>query len=158
MLGVPVRGIRPAHTSRRDGKTKKMKSMRRPLVAVVASVAATALTALVQWPAGAPAAPLPATAAVTATGATPHTTRTHGRIYDVANRPVRLVGFNWAGTPAGGRRDNLDTPGACGKTSRRPGDSLGRPSFNYDDMYQRIKGSGYNVIRLPVSWQNLEPM
>src|SRR3954447_10982688 len=97
MLRVPVRGIRRAHTSRLEGNTEKMKRMRRPLVAVVASVAAIALTALVQWPAGAPAAPLPATAAVTATGATLHTTGTDGRIYDVANRPVRLGGLHRGG-------------------------------------------------------------
>jgi len=135
-----------------------MNRMRRPLVAVAASVAATALTAIVQWPGGAPAAPLPAAAAVTVTGATLHTTGTDSRIYDAANRPVRLVGFNWPGTPTGGRRDNLATPDACGKTWRTPADSVARLAFNYDDMYQRIKGWGYNVIRVPVSWHNLEPV
>jgi hypothetical protein len=57
-----------------------------------------------------------------------------------------------------GRRDNLDTPDACGKTWRTPADPVARLSFNYDDMYQRIKGWGYNVIRVPVSWHNLEPV
>lgn len=147
-----------------------MNRMRRPLVAAATSMAAATLAALVQWPGGAPAAPLPATAPVSApesapvsalgtlSGGTLHTTGADSRIYDAANRPVRLVGFNWPGTPTGGRHDNLDTPDACGKTWRTPADPVARLSFNYDDMYQRIKGWGYNVIRLPVSWQNLEPV
>lgn len=135
-----------------------MKRFRRTRVAAAATVAMTALTALVQWPGTAPAAPLPVAAGVTVDGATLHTTGLDSRIYDAANRPVRLVGFNWPGTAAGGRRDMLDTVDTCGKTWRTPADSVGGLSFNYDDFYQRIKGWGYNTIRLPVSWQNLEPV
>jgi hypothetical protein len=35
-----------------------------------------------------------------------HTTGTDSLIYDSANVPVRLVGFNWSGTDLGGRADN----------------------------------------------------
>ena len=135
-----------------------MKRFRRTRVGVAATLAVTALAALVQWPGTAPAAPLPAAAGVTIDGATLHTTGIDSRIYDAANRPVRLVGFNWPGTAAGGRRDLLDTADGCGKTWRTPADSVGGLSFNYDDFYQRIKGWGYNAVRLPVSWQNLEPV
>jgi aryl-phospho-beta-D-glucosidase BglC (GH1 family) len=121
--------------------------------------AALALTVVPQLSLlGAPAAPLRALRVLRLASTGLHTTGTDSRIYDAANRPVRLVGFNWPGTPAGGRRDNLKKADACGKTWRTPADPIGGLTLDYDDFYQRIRGWGYNVVRLPVSWHNLEPV
>ncbi len=84
-------------------------------------------------------------------------TGTDGVIYDSANEPVRLVGFNWTGTESGGRSDHLKTADVCGVSWRVPTDRIGDLPFNYDNLYQDIRDSGYNVIRIPVSWNNLEP-
>ncbi|MCU0279654.1 MAG: glycoside hydrolase family 5 protein, partial [Candidatus Nanopelagicales bacterium] len=83
---------------------------------------------------------------------------TDGVIYDAANRPVRLVGFNWTGTENGGRSDFLKSADVCGVSWRIPSDRIGGLPFDYDNMYQVIRDSGYNVIRIPVSWNNLEPI
>jgi aryl-phospho-beta-D-glucosidase BglC (GH1 family) len=98
----------------------------------------------------------------TAVAATPalngplHTTGTDSVIYDAADQPVRLVGFNWAGTEQGGRNDASKTADACGTVWRTPADGIN--GMSYDDMYQRIRDWGYNVLRLPISWNNLEPV
>ena len=34
----------------------------------------------------------------------------------------------------------------------------GRPPVTFDNMYQVLRDWGYNVIRLPISWNNLEPV
>ena len=39
--------------------------------------------------------------------------------------------------------------------ARRPLSGL---TITYDDFYQNLRNWGYNVIRLPVQWQNLEPI
>jgi aryl-phospho-beta-D-glucosidase BglC (GH1 family) len=87
-----------------------------------------------------------------------HTTGTDSVIYDAANNPVRLVGFNWSGTDVGGRADNQKTADVCGWTWRTPADSLNGLTITYDDAYTTIKSLGYNTIRLPISWNNLEPV
>ena len=70
---------------------------------------------------------------------------------------MRLVGFNWTGTEFGGRADGEKSADACGVTWRVPADPIGSQFGNYDSMYTDIRNSGYNVIRVPVSWNNLEP-
>jgi aryl-phospho-beta-D-glucosidase BglC (GH1 family) len=98
-----------------------------------------------------------ASAAVTPALAGPlHTTGTDSVIYDAANTPVRLVGFNWAGMEQGGRNDALKATDACGAIWRTPADGIGAVKF--DDMYQRVRDWGYNVLRLPISWNDLEPV
>ena len=87
-----------------------------------------------------------------------HTNGVDGVIYDAADQPVRLVGFNWTGTEQGGRNDFAKTADVCGTTWRTPADPLGGQAFNYDSMYQNLAAWGYNTIRLPVSWHNLEPV
>ena len=123
---------------------------RTTLMAVVAMVAAA--TGVI----GAGADQHPAQAA--ATVGPLHTTGVDGMIYDAADRPVRLVGFNWTGTEQGGRSDFLKTADVCGTTWRTPADPLGGQAFNYDTMYANLAAWGYNVIRLPISWHNLEPV
>ncbi len=100
---------------------------------------------------------VPVARAETTTGPL-HTTGTDGIIYDAANQPVRLVGFNWNGTEDGGRSDHQKIADVCGVRWRTPTDGLGNFPFNFDNMYQVIKDWGYNVIRLPISWHNLEPV
>src|SRR6478735_3386034 len=85
-----------------------------------------------------------------------HTTGTDSVIYDAANRPVRLIGFNWSGTEQGGRNDYAKVPDACGSVWRTPSDGINGVYF--DNMYQVVRDWGYNVIRLPISWNNLEPV
>ena len=85
-----------------------------------------------------------------------HTTGTDSVIYDAANRPVRLVGFNWSGMEQGGRSDALKATDVCGQVWRTPADGIGGQSF--DNMYQVLRDWGYNVIRLPISWNDLEPV
>ncbi len=104
---------------------------------------------------GAPASAPPAAAATTGPL---HTTGTDSLIYDSTNTPVRLVGFNWSGTEGGGRNDYQKAADVCGVTWRTPSDRIGNLGFNYDDLYPRLRDWGYNVIRLPVSWHNLEPV
>jgi hypothetical protein len=87
-----------------------------------------------------------------------HTTGTDTTIYTSAGLPVRLLGFNWPGTPPGGRTDALKAKDACGKVWRTPADHLPAYTFNYDNMYQVIHDWGYNTIRIPVAWHNLEPV
>ena len=87
-----------------------------------------------------------------------HTSGTDTVIYTAANQPVRLLGFNWPGTPTGGRTEALKAKDACGKVWRTPADKLPGFTFNYDNMYQVIHDWGYNTIRIPVSWNNLEPV
>ena len=84
-----------------------------------------------------------------------HTSGTDSAIYDAANRKVRLVGFNWAGTEQGGRTDSLKSPDVCGAVWKTPLDGINGVTF--DNMYQVLRDWGYNVIRLPISWNNLEP-
>ena len=133
---------------------------RRTLVLVVSF----ALLASGSYSVGAAIAPPKATAAgvleqveAPATGPL-HTTGNDSLIYDSANQPVRLVGFNWTGTEHGGRNDNQKTADVCGNTWRTPADPLGGLPFNYDDFYESIKTGGYNSIRIPISWHNLEPV
>ena len=98
-----------------------------------------------------------ASAAVTPVLAGPlHTTGTDSVIYDAANRPVRLLGFNWSGTEQGGRNDMLKTTDACGHVWQTPADGIGGRPF--DNMYQVLRDWGYNVIRVPISWNDLEPV
>ncbi len=106
--------------------------------------------------AGTLAAPVTATAA--ATSGPLHTNGNDSLIYDASNQPVRLVGFNWTGTENGGRTDKQKIPDACGETWATPADPLGGLPFNYDNSYQVIKDLGYNVLRVPISWNNLEPV
>ena len=81
-----------------------------------------------------------------------------GIIYDAEDRPVRLVGFNWTGMEVGGRDDGEKSADACGVTWRVPADRIGSLFGNYDGIYADISASGYNVLRIPVSWNNLEPV
>ena len=103
------------------------------------------------------AVPAPADAA-TAPAWPLHTTGTDSVIYDSANKPVRLVGFNWSGTDVGGRADVQKTADVCGLVWRTPTDSIGGLAARYDDIYSRLAGWGYNTIRVPISWNNLEPV
>ena len=105
--------------------------------------------------AGAAVSPVEAQAATTGPL---HTTGRDTVIYDASNQPVRLVGFNWTGTENGGRNDNQKTADVCGKTWRTPADPIGGQSFNYDNIYQVIRDWGYNTLRVPISWNNLEPV
>lgn len=97
-----------------------------------------------------------ATAATPALNGPLHTTGTDSVIYDAGNRPVRLVGFNWAGTEQGGRNDMLKTADVCGTVWHTPADGINGVTF--DNMYQVLRDWGYNVIRLPISWNDLEPV
>ena len=99
----------------------------------------------------------PVTAQAATTGPL-HTTGRDGVIYDASNQPVRLVGFNWTGTENGGRSDNQKIADVCGNTWRTPADAIGGQSFTYDNFYQVVRDWGYNTIRVPVSWNNLEPV
>jgi len=85
-----------------------------------------------------------------------HTNGEDDRIYDADGNQVRLVGFNWNGTENGGRADKQKIADGCGVVWRTPADALG--GMSYDDAYQRIVDLGYNVLRLPISWHNLEPI
>jgi len=87
-----------------------------------------------------------------------HTSGTDTRIYTATNQPVRLLGFNWPGTPTGGRTDALKAKDDCGNVWRTPADRLPGLTFNYDNVYQVVHDWGYNTIRIPVSWNNLEPV
>ena len=100
----------------------------------------------------------PAPAAAATTSGPLHTNGNDGRIYDAANQPVRLVGFNWTGTENGGRADYQKIPDSCGDVWTTPADGLGDLPFDYDNSYQVIVDLGYNVLRLPISWHNLEPV
>ena len=100
----------------------------------------------------------PETAAAETTMGPLHTSGVDGVIYNASNEPVRLIGFNWTGMEAGGRNDFQKTADACGRTWRTPADNLPGLTINYDDFYQNLRNWGYNVIRLPVQWHNLEPI
>jgi aryl-phospho-beta-D-glucosidase BglC (GH1 family) len=78
-------------------------------------------------------------------------------IYTAADRPVRLLGFNWTGTEAGGRSDYLKQPDACSRVWRTPADRLPGVPVDYDNMYQVLHDWGFNTIRIPISWNDLEP-
>jgi PKD repeat protein/aryl-phospho-beta-D-glucosidase BglC (GH1 family) len=106
---------------------------------------------------GAPLMPPEVAAAVTTTGPL-HTNGVDSVIYDAANQPVRLVGFNWSGMESGGRTDFQKAPDVCGATWRTPADRLPGLTLTYDDLYQNLRSWGYNVIRLPLQWNNLEPI
>ena len=118
-------------------------------------VCAVALLGAVLAVAGTTAAPRPAAAA---TVGPLHTNGNDDRIYDAAGNQVRLVGFNWNGTENGGRADKQKIADGCGVVWRTPADPIGGQSFNYDDAYTRIAALGYNVLRVPISWNNLEPI
>jgi aryl-phospho-beta-D-glucosidase BglC (GH1 family) len=119
-------------------------------------VATLSLVAPAWFAAGAPPLASEPVAAAAVLGPL-HTTGTDSVIYDAANQPVRLVGFNWTGTENGGRSDFEKTgDDACGVTWRTPADHIG--PFDFDNAYQVIRDWGYNVIRIPVSWNNLEPV
>ncbi|MFZ1287085.1 MAG: cellulase family glycosylhydrolase, partial [Candidatus Phosphoribacter sp.] len=96
-------------------------------------------------------------AAVTTMGPL-HTNGVDSVIYNSSNEPVRLVGYNWSGMEAGGRNDFQKTPDVCGRTWRTPADRLSGLTITYDDFYQNLHNWGYNVIRLPIQWHNLEPI
>lgn len=96
-------------------------------------------------------------AAVTTTGPL-HTNGVDSVIYNASNEPVRLVGYNWSGMEVGGRTDFQKAPDVCGATWRTPADHLPGLTINYDDLYQNLRTWGYNVIRLPLQWNNLEPI
>ncbi len=100
---------------------------------------------------------VPASAAATPITGYLHTTGADTVIYNSANQPVKLLGFNWTGTESGGRADALKRPDVCGAVWRTPADSFSGLTINYDNMYQVVRDWGYNVIRVPVSWNNLEP-
>ncbi|MCW2525313.1 MAG: glycosidase [Pseudonocardiales bacterium] len=85
-----------------------------------------------------------------------HTNGIDTTIYDARNRPVRLAGFNWAGMQQGGRSDTMKEADVCGAVWRTPADSASGVTFK--DFYSQIRRLGYNVIRLPISWNNLEPV
>ncbi len=85
-------------------------------------------------------------------------TGSDGVIYDARDRPVRLVGFTWTGTELGGRSDTEKSADECGLTWRVPADPIGSQFGNYDSMYADISAAGYNLLRIPVSWNNLEPV
>lgn len=90
--------------------------------------------------------------------ATPlHTTGTDSVIYDRNNQPVRLVGFNWGGTDRGGRADYQKAPDVCGLVWRTPADPIVN-GVAFNDFYSNLRAWGYNTIRLPISWHNLEPV
>ena len=93
-----------------------------------------------------------------ASAGTLHTSGTDTRIYSAGGQPVRLLGFNWPGTPTGGRTDALKAKDDCGNVWRTPADKLSGLTFSYDNMYQVVHDWGYNTIRIPVSWNNLEPV
>ena len=46
----------------------------------------------------------------------------------------------------------------CGRTWRTLADRLSGLTLTYDDFYQNLRNWGYNVIRLPIQWHNLEPI
>ena len=100
----------------------------------------------------------PETAAADTTMGPLHTSGVDGVIYSSSNEPVRLVGFNWTGMEAGGRNDFQKTADACGRTWRTPADKLPGLTLTYDDFYPNLRNWGYNVIRLPIQWHNLEPI
>ncbi len=87
-----------------------------------------------------------------------HTTGTDSTIRDATGAEVRLTGFNWTGTELGGRADPAHTPDACGVTWRTPTDPQGRAGYTFENMYQVLRDWGYNSIRIPVSWNDLEPV
>jgi aryl-phospho-beta-D-glucosidase BglC (GH1 family) len=86
-----------------------------------------------------------------------HTTGTDSLIYDMSNRPVRLVGFNWGGTDRGGRKDYNKAADVCGLVWRTPADPIVN-GVAFNDFYSNVRAWGYNTIRLPISWHNLEPV
>lgn len=94
----------------------------------------------------------------TATPAVPLRTGVDGSIRDAEDRPVRLVGFNWTGTELGGRSDPQKAADDCDVTWRVPADPIGSRFENYDNIYADIRAAGYNVLRVPISWNNLEPV
>jgi aryl-phospho-beta-D-glucosidase BglC (GH1 family) len=100
----------------------------------------------------------PETAAAETTMGPLHTSGDDGVIYNSSNEPVRLVGYNWTGMEAGGRNDFLKVADVCGFTWRTPADRLPGLTLVYDDFYQNLRNWGYNVIRLPMEWNNLEPI
>ncbi len=104
----------------------------------------------------------PSTAAAAVVTATPiagflHTNGTDSSLYDASGHLVRLVGVNWTGTEGGGRADARKTTDACGAIWRTPADSIPGLVINYDNMYQVLHDWGFNVLRVPVSWNDLEP-
>ena len=125
--------------------------MRRRLLALLASLGliGAVMAGVAVLRDGAPA---------TATPVAPLRAGADGVIYDAEDRPVRLVGFTWTGTEIGGRDDQEKAADACGATWRVPADPIGNQYGNYDNMYADIRASGYNVLRVPVSWNNLEPV
>ena len=50
------------------------------------------------------------------------------------------------------------SPTSAATRGATPADGLGDLPFDYDNSYQVIKDLGYNVLRLPISWHNLEPV
>ena len=99
-----------------------------------------------------------ARAAVTPALAGPlHTTGTDSAIYDRNNRPVRLLGFNWEDLEQGGRKDYAKAIDACDLVWRTPADPI-IDGVAFNDFYANVRSWGYNTIRLPISWHNLEPL
>ena len=133
---------------------------RLPLRMMAAVLAAAVIsTVSVSEASGVGALSAPTTAAALtgpALAAPLHTNGVNSTIYDAANRPVRLVGFNWAGTEQGGRSDNQKIADMCGTMWRTPADAVN--NVNFDNMYQVVRDMGYNVIRIPISWNNLRPV
>ncbi|MCW2530265.1 MAG: cellulase family protein, partial [Pseudonocardiales bacterium] len=134
-----------------------MSSLRTPyrlmIISLVAALCATAVTALSGTSAGA----VPAEPTVPPAFTAPlHTSGVDTTIYDATNKPVRLIGFNWGGTEQGGRSDNQKIADVCGTSWRTPADQVF--GIDYNNMYQVIRDMGYNVIRVPVSWNNLRPV
>ena len=100
----------------------------------------------------------PETAAAATTTGPLHTNGVDSVIYNASNEPVRLVGYNWSGMEGGGRNDFQKTADVCGVTWRTPADHYPGLTITYDDFYQNLRNWGYNVIRLPIQWHNLEPI
>ncbi|TDN90932.1 PKD domain-containing protein [Microbacterium sp. BK668] len=134
-----------------SGRPRSIRT-RRWRVLVLLQVLLVSTLALV----GAP--PITQTAWAETTTGPLHTTGADGVIYNAANEPVRLVGYNWTGMEAGGRNDFQKVADVCGFTWRTPADRLSGLTLTYDDFYQNLRTWGYNVIRLPMQWNNLEPI
>ena len=85
-----------------------------------------------------------------------HTTGTDSQNYDRNNLPVRLLGFNWVALIAVAETiiPKPRTPAVWYATPADP--IINGVAFN--DFYSNIRAWGYNTVRLPISWHNLEPV
>jgi Cellulase (glycosyl hydrolase family 5) len=77
-----------------------------------------------------------------------HTEPHNTNIYNSKNEVVQLVGVNAVGLELG---TGTDTPDSC-----ENGYALGSLNFTTSE-FNNIAYWGFNVVRLPISWENLEP-